>query len=442
MNKQTITQMKKSFLMLKMPYWLVLSILFITTLHSQESKDGYDVNNYLRYENYIYSKGIKSVQLSKKSDVLSLPVVALNSKNSLLLTFDELGYDYRDYRFTIIHCDALWNPSDLRVNEYIDGYEEDLISEYQFSFNTIQPYVHYQKTFPTEDLMPTKSGNYLLLVYEDGYKDQPAFSWRFMVIETKVSFQDYKVERDRRPDYYFEKQQVIFSINSENQRISFPDRDLKVMIQQNRRWDNIKFLKPLSIKGNILVYDYYNGENSFNGVNQYRYFDIKTLKTNTMRISHSQRTEDGFDWYLLTDQIRRKTPYSNYEDIDGRFYIKTEDETDSDIESEYVRVHFFLKYDVPMHDGDFYILGDLTNNLFNDNSKMTYNYNEHGYEASLLLKQGYYNYLYAYLKNGNSIAEPEFLEGNHWETTNSYDIFVYYREPGGYYDQLIGFLEL
>lgn len=434
--------MKKLKRHLKILTCCLISFLFINNLQSQDSEGGSNDVHQLRYEDYIYLEGIKTVQLSRKSDPFALPVMPLNSKNSLLLSFDELGEEYREYRFTFIHCDAMWQPSDLKTEEFLSGFYEDEINDYQFSFNTIQPYVHYSKTFPTEDLMPTKSGNYLLLVYEDGYKNEPSFSLRFMVVDTRISFENYKVERDRRTEFYFEKQQVNFSIKTGNQRIAFPDRDLKVMIRQNRRWDNIKYLKPLNIRGDVYDYNHYNGENVFNGINQYRYFDMKTVKTNTMQVAHSRRTERGIEWFLLPDDIRRKTPYSDYEDIDGHYFIKTEDETDSDIESEYVWVHFFLNYEIPMHDGDFYILGDLTMNLFDNNSKMTYNYVEQGYEATLYLKQGYYNFLYAYLQNGQSVAEPEFLEGNHWETGNMYDIYVYYRESGEHYDQLIGFLEL
>lgn len=421
---------------------IVFQILFVINLQSQDSNTNFYDENHLRFEDYVYVEGIKTVQLSRKSDVFAMPVMPLGSKNSLLLSFDELGDEYREYRMTFIHCDATWNPSDLRVEEYISGYYEDEIDDYKFSFNTIQHYVHYNKIFPTDDLMPTKSGNYLLLVYEDGYKNEPAFSLRFMVVEHLISFENYNVERDRRPEFYFEKQVVNFSLKLGNQRILFPERDLKVMIRQNRRWDNAKFLQPLNIKGDVFDYNFYNGENAFNGVNQYRYFDMKTVETNTMQVAHSRRTENGIEWFLLPDEIRRKTPYSDYEDIDGHYYIKTEDETDSDIESEYVRVHFYLKYDVPMHDGDFYLLGDLTMNQLNNHSKMTYNYDEHAYEATLYLKMGYYNYLYAYLQNGKTVAEPEFLEGNHWETNNTYDIYVYYRESGEHYDRLIGFLEL
>ncbi|HAH58068.1 MAG TPA: DUF5103 domain-containing protein, partial [Bacteroidales bacterium] len=53
-------------------------------------------------------------------------------------------------------------------------------------------------------------------------------------------------------------------------------------------------------------------------------------------------------------------------------------------------------------------------------------------------KQGYYNYLYAFLPNGSTKADLSRLEGTHYQTRNRYTILVYYREQGTRFDRLIG----
>ena len=60
-----------------------------------------------------------------------------------------------------------------------------------------------------------------------------------------------------------------------------------------------------------------------------------------------------------------------------------------------------------------------------------------GYEKRLLLKQGYYNYIYVYKDNRKTQVEEGVVEGNHWETENEYTVWAYYRETGGLYDRLI-----
>ena len=69
---------------------------------------------------------------------------------------------------------------------------------------------------------------------------------------------------------------------------------------------------------------------------------------------------------------------------------------------------------------------------------MSYNYHKKAYEKKLYLKQGYYNYLYAFLEDGSEKADIRLLENSFYETVNDYTIYVYYNRPGTLYDQLIG----
>ena len=115
------------------------------------------------------------------------PLIHLSFKDSLLLSFDDLIGDPQNYAYTLIHCNADWTPSDLMESEYLEGFYEVPITDYQFSFNTIQNYVHYQTVIPSANLKPTLSGNYLLIVFLENQKDQPILSQRMMIIEEKVS---------------------------------------------------------------------------------------------------------------------------------------------------------------------------------------------------------------------------------------------------------------
>jgi hypothetical protein len=118
--------------------------------------------------------------------------------------------------------------------------------------------------------------------------------------------------------------------------------------------------------------------------------------------------------------------------------IKTEDYSNTETEAEYVNVHFFLPYAAPMVDADMFIIGQITDWRYSEESKMAYNYKRKGYDKTLLLKQGYYNYQFILRYHNQSIGDVSFIEGNHWETENNYTIFVYNREFGDDYDRLIG----
>ena len=87
--------------------------------------------------------------------------------------------------------------------------------------------------------------------------------------------------------------------------------------------------------------------------------------------------------------------------------------------------------------GNIYVFGGMVYWQYLPEAEMKYNFNKSQYEATLLLKQGYYNYQYVWLENGKT-GDETFIEGNHFETENNYTIRVYYREPGSFMDKLIG----
>jgi len=72
---------------------------------------------------------------------------------------------------------------------------------------------------------------------------------------------------------------------------------------------------------------------------------------------------------------------------------------------------------------------------------MKYNSEKGLYEASAFLKQGYYNYEYV-LKEPFGERKETRLEGNYWETENSYTIFLYYKSFTDRNDQLIGISQI
>jgi len=70
---------------------------------------------------------------------------------------------------------------------------------------------------------------------------------------------------------------------------------------------------------------------------------------------------------------------------------------------------------------------------------MKYNESTQLYELDLLLKQGYYNYVYTTLSDGNNQGDDSVIEGSFFETENEYLILVYVRLMGTNYDQLLGY---
>ena len=71
---------------------------------------------------------------------------------------------------------------------------------------------------------------------------------------------------------------------------------------------------------------------------------------------------------------------------------------------------------------------------------MQFNSQKSSYEASIYLKQGYYNYMYALVQNTtDKVIDVAAIEGDHSATENEYTIYVYHKPNGIFYDKLIGY---
>jgi hypothetical protein len=140
----------------------------------------------------------------------------------------------------------------------------------------------------------------------------------------------------------------------------------------------------------------------------------------------------------LTDEKRTYKRYSFYNDINGNYLVKIQEGKNSEVEADYCYVKFFLPYDAALTDGNLYVFGNFNDWKCNQGNLMHYNQKRFGYECTLYLKQGYYNYEYTFLKDGETSADNTLMEGMHYETENDYCIYVYHKSQGFFYDQLIG----
>lgn len=413
----------------------------ITESSEEVEKEFTEPKQILKYENAIYNPDIKTVLLHPTGFELGNPLIHLNYKDSLLLSFDDLSNRPKRYMYSLIHCNADWTPSDLLQNEYLEGFYEEPLIDYDFSFNTIQPYINYHTTIPSNNLRPILSGNYLLIVYPENEKDNPILSKRMLVIDEKVSVEGM-VKRATDLEQRNYQHEIDFNIIHTGYSIDNPFGDIQVVITQNDRWDNaITGLQAVFVKENEISYDY-EEENCFDGGNEYRFFDCQSLRYLSERLADISFENDTNKIILRTDNERRFQRYSSLvQDINGKRLIRVQEGNRDNIEADYALVTFTLPYQHQITHGDLYVHGQISDYGFPDTHKMHYNEDKGIYEASIYLKQGYYNYEYVFKKNeGGSLSR--FIEGTHYQTVNDYKIYIYHRPTGEQYDQLIGIQKL
>jgi hypothetical protein len=394
-------------------------------------------DDYNRFRNYTYQPGIKTVKVYRNDDPLSDPIIELGSNEYISVLFDDLTDRSKEYQYRLIHCNSDWTPSSLSPAEYLEGFTDNPIREWYFSFNTYVKFINYRLRLPNEDVKMLLSGNYLLYVYEGTEQEDPILTHRFMLYENKCTVTG-SARRATNLDYIRSHHEVDFTVATFFP-VNDPYRNIKVVVRQNGRWDQIVTgVTPKFIRGNELIYDY-EEEILFPGATEFRYFNSKDIRFKSENIAEIRYEEPVYHFYLENDDVRRFKVYKAATDINGKFKTDVSGSKDPDIEADYVKVTFTLPLEAPLTDGDLFVFGGLTGWEYNPEFKMQYNYDIKSYALTLLLKQGYYNYHYSLLRDNTQSGDIGYIEGNHYETENDYHILIYYRDIARRYDQLIGY---
>lgn len=410
-----------------------LFLLFSKSLLSQDSI----ISQIKIYDNSILDSNIHTVIICKQGVEYSVPLLNINSQDKLTLRFDNLNDNVINYKISFTHCNADWTKSPLSIMDFQTGYETDDIKQYTTSFNTTQSYVNYEYSFPNDNVQLTKSGNYIINVYDED--NNIVVMARFYAIETTPLTIIAEAKRATKIEYMNNRQEIDFSINTNGYYIDNPYENIQTIITQNNRTDNaIKNLKPKFVRANEYIYDY-EEENTFTADNEYRYLDLRSSKFGDLKIKNMVYEFKQYHVLMNTEERRSYKRFFSTPDINGNFIIHKYDATNHNSEADYMNVTFVLQYDAPLLDGDLYVFGGFNNNQFNANNKMQYDYTDKTYKSTLYLKQGYYNYNYVFLPKDKTAGEAWFIEGMHWEAENDYNIFVYYRDIINQYDKLIGF---
>lgn len=394
----------------------------------------------------VYDGNIKTVlfypeDLKGNKGQLDIPVIYLNEQNGekLRLEFDEMGNQYRNFFLKIIPYNADWSPSMLTDLEILTQFNEFIPTSYEVSNNTRQPYIHYVFELPQILL----SGNYLVKIYKNYDDSQVVITRRFMVVENLVNISAevvFPVDVERR----FSGQQIDFTVNYGQMELINPREMVKCMIRQNGRWDNaIKNLPPMYLReeDHILDYKYFNNENVFNGLNEYRSFDIRSMRFLGFGMASTKFDNKGVQIGLAYDTIRNKGNYNQAIDINGWYVIDNFETRRGATEADYADVTFHLKTKKPISD-KIYLMGWLTNWELKPEFEMIPDSSKKNWSQTLRLKQGFYNYSYGVLGAMQNKADEIALEGSYNLTENKYDIVLYFRPIGMRYDRIIGYRQI
>ncbi len=390
--------------------------------------------------NLNYKPEVQTVLLYADDNQLNDPIIPLEDMmGRLTLSFDIIDGEGEVLNYTFIHCNHDWQPTEIQRIQYASGYESDRLDDYAFSRNTLIDYVNYQLKFPREEMMPLISGNYLLIVFGDDLNDL-YFTRRFMIVDEKAHV---GATVPRYPDDLTltdTHQQLNVRVNMSNYLTGNTQLYSFLTIRQNGRWDNAaEGLKPTYVYPDYISFEHHP-QTVFEGTNQFIRFNTSNFYFQSENLAHIRQTDESFEIDIATAESWAKKAYTSYEDIHGEKFIYIEDENlDNATEADYCRVNFFYKSEAPLTHEDLYIMGALNDWCFNESNKMTYDYRLHGYTCSMVLKQGYYNFMFVTLDRQTHEIMTDLTAGNHWETNNVYKLYFYFYNTLKGYDELIGY---
>ncbi|RLD29775.1 MAG: DUF5103 domain-containing protein [Bacteroidetes bacterium] len=377
---------------------------------------------------------IKTITFKSNTNQSQLPILKLRER--LLLEFDVLNGDEADFYYTITHYNFDWTSSNLMKSEYLQGFDNLRIVNYENSFNTYQIYSHYTLQIPNQQTRLKMSGNYMINIYNE--YEELMFSRKFMIYQD-IANVGVAIKRSRDVKYIQQKQSVDFNISSPSMHFNNPKQTIKVVVIQNNNLNTtITTLKPLYTIGRQLIYKY-DTESSFWAGNEFLFFENKDVRGANVGVQFID-LKDIYHNYLFTDIIRANRPYTYNPDINGNFLITALDTDNVAIEADYTVIHFSIQHPELFNNKSIHVYGNFNNYAIDETTKMSFNLKSGYYESKLKLKQGFYNYKYIVVDENGKLEEGA-ISGNFDQTENNYKVLVYYRDLGARYDKIIGFGE-
>lgn len=457
---------------------MISLFLFFTT--ASKASDDYN----FECTNKVYDEMIKTVTLETNNLPTNFPIMTLGKGEYIMLKFDDLLNDERNLYYKVIHCNKDWTISDLRDLDYLNGFNDERLRNYEYSVNTRKQYIHYWQQFPNKDLQFKVSGNYIILIYEDNV-ETPILTRRFIISENTAGIDITSIYPSDVLNIRY-KQELQATVSLGKLKMRNPIEEVSLVMLQNENWSEAisskaSFFSGTNLRFNKLsTYQYW-------GLAEFREFDTRSLIRLGRNVEFIDRRVDGTDVLLQPDPSRSNKVHISIFDFNGRFFIENferaggnnnsdnildqlntiqSDPTvrqslrdsllsqinagsrlidgnasaeERNVRSDYTEVTFLLDASILLEDNQsIYILGGMNNYLPSEEYKMHYDGKRDMFTAQVLMKQGYYNYFYGIADESGKI-DYQALEGSWNETENDYQAIIYYRGLGDLYDRVIGF---
>lgn len=392
------------------------------------------------FSSVVYSQEIeiKSLNVYTSGNKTSIPVVS-SAKDFLIIDFDVKAQYPPNFNILFKFCDRNWSPTD---NIFLQNQGQN--TAYNLDFFSLPTTVedasyHYSNKFPDKlgNVSFPFSGKWKFFIVDSQDYSTVYAEGKFFVVKT-TQLIEVNLKRESLDDEVYYPPQlglvywVITDLNLRSEFFPFYVDELEIV--QNHLLDYPKRVERKSTNPNR-VFEWDGGSKlkfivkDIRPGNEYRQVNL-----NDINVFNSKNVKAQFDGieYNRFFVLGKK-------DLNGGMSLRAP----KDFYSTYINVTFQIK---PIEEifGDIHLLGAFNDWTISENSKM--NFNGDYFEKTTQLKRGVYDYTYVVVKGDYDISENidwYALEGNFWETTNEYNVFLWYRdqEYGGY-DRIIGYSKI
>lgn len=383
----------------------------------------------LQAGNKIYSPMVKTLTTIVNNDWQNRPVMELGSRDVLHIGFDELSHDSHRYICHLTRCEADWSETtDVFESDWLQGFNDFPLDDYQNSLNTTVNYTHYEFTIPNSQCMIRMSGNYRLSIFDEDNGHEKILDAEFYVVEPVVNI-GLNLTTNTDIDVNKSHQQVSINLEYKDLNVIRPEDEIYTVVMQNWNEQTAR-LNPAP------QYTYHQGlrwehqrELIFDAGNEYHKFEVLDVSHPTMGIDRIGWDGKRYQVFPFTTTVRRN--YLTDESANGAFYIRNSNRSEIAYTCDYVWVNYTLE---APYSGEIFLQGQWTNNADATAYQMQYDANSQCYIAQVMQKQGYYSYQYVD-KDGRTAP----TEGNFFQTRNKYQVLVYYKGLGDRTWRLVGY---
>lgn len=372
---------------------------------------------------------IRSIQFHREENPSSAPILNLDNNNRLLLRFEHLSFDSKQFRVSLSHHNPDWSRSGLPPEQFMNGFYNLTLDSGEVSQNNRPSYRQYSFTFPSEQFQITKSGNYLLKI-EDSDTGFIVLTLPFFVSENagsiKSSIEELSVPRQNLRRIQRPVSQYILPDFVEQ-----PQFDLEFYFAQNRFWGRTKKADELDFSAPDHVQFEMSTRKAFIGDYEFRTLSLNQLSQNDNDVIEAFPNEipprlilrddaEGFGASGLIN-LARLGPFGN---------------PDMSLRAGYADVVFRFDMETPPGSTEsIHLLGDFNNWSVNRDNKLLFDENTGRWETDQIIKQGSYKYKYV-LVDGNEIDDLYFDE-RFTDNRQQYHAFVYMRDSNEFYYRLL-----